>query len=272
VRRSGTSELTALDVIKGLSILVMVTDHVGYYFFPEQLWFRSFGRIDFPVWFFLGGYARSRPQAIWTWWLGGLLLVAANIVTGMSLLPLNALFTIMLIRVWAAGLTRFMLKSQPIFWAMALLLAAGFFVTRPFTEYGTLGLIFGVFGWLARERTDAPAPALEKTCARFAVFSLVAFAILEQAIFAFSPAQFVLMAAGTGLYVWIMYSYRPRVFPDARERLGRLPVALLQFLGRQTLAIYVFHLLLFKLIVLWRHPENFMKWGTFVSKAGGAAL
>lgn len=269
--RVNSSDLTALDVIKGLSILVMVTDHVGYYFFPEQLWFRSFGRIDFPVWFFLAGYARSRPKGIWTWWAGGLLLVAANIVTGMSLLPLNAIFTIMLIRVWAEGLTTWMLRDSFRFWGVALILAAAFFVTRPFTEYGTLGLIFGVFGWLARHRLDQ-RPDRERICAQFAAFSLAAFVVLEQAIFEFSPPQFILMAVGTAFYVLVMHRYRPKVYPEARAKIGAAGVAVLQFLGRRTLEIYVFHLLLFKFIVLYNNPQNFMKWGTFVSKASSAAL
>src|SRR4051812_41239702 len=106
-----TKELTRLDLIKGLSMFVMMTDHVGYYFFPADLWFRSFGRIDFPVWFFLPGYSKSRSFE-WSWVIGGLILQAANIFAGLSLLPVNAIFTIMLIRFGVDRLAGYMTSRE----------------------------------------------------------------------------------------------------------------------------------------------------------------
>lgn len=53
-------EVTSYDLLKCAAVIIMVIDHVGFYFYPENLWFRAVGRIGFPVWFFLVGYARGR--------------------------------------------------------------------------------------------------------------------------------------------------------------------------------------------------------------------
>ena len=267
--RVETKELTALDLIKGLSMFVMMTDHVGYYFAPHELWFRSFGRIDFPVWFFLPGYSRSRAFEK-SWLIGGIILVAANIVTGFSLLPVNAIFTIMLIRFSVDRIAGYMMSDRIRFWVAAFLLAALFPVTRLFFEYGSLGLIIGVFGWLCRNRDTRPDG--DKIARQYGVFSWVAFSCLQQYMFNFDVLQFLLMSLGTGMYLVILYLYRPMSFPQAASMAAGVPAAIVRFLGRYTLEIYVFHLLLFKALNLWLHPELFMKWHLFVGAAMRAQI
>lgn len=327
-----TRELTALDLIKGLSMFVMMTDHVGYYFFPKDLWFRSFGRIDFPVWFFLPGYSKSRAFEI-SWLIGGLILLAANIVTGFSLLPANAIFTIMLIRFWTDRIVGYMtgtgvskrtgimlfvilaailaplnfivfgphdamahrpdgapsfvpaallfdaaaclaLASYVVplgrFWLTALLLAVLFPLTRIFFEYGSLALIIGVFGWLCRNKGALPAG--DRLARQYGVFCWVAFSVLQQYMFRFDVLQFLYMSLGTGMYLVILYLYRPMTFPQAASVAAGIPAAIVRFLGRYTLEIYVFHLLLFKAIHLWLQPDFFMKWHVFVGEAMHAQI
>lgn len=41
------------DLLKWIGILSMVIDHVGYIFFPEEEWFRSVGRLAFPIFAYL---------------------------------------------------------------------------------------------------------------------------------------------------------------------------------------------------------------------------
>lgn len=321
-------ELTLLDLIKGLSMFVMMTDHVGYYFFPGNLWFRSFGRIDFPVWFFLPGYSKSRSFE-WSWVIGGIILVAGNIVTGLSLLPVNAIFTIMLIRFSVDRLAGYMTSrgmrgrtalkllaamiaalvplslalltmrlpgdlqhsarmavavidaaalcwfasyaiAPARFWLAALALAISFPVTYVFFEYGSLALIIGVFGWLCRNRDARPDGG--SLARNFGIFSWLAFSALQQYMFGFDLPKFLLMSLGTGMYLVILYRYRPAVYPAAEKKAGRVPVAIVQFMGRHTLELYVFHLLLFKAIKLWYHPELFMKWGAFIGAATKAPI
>src|SRR5690606_10698014 len=92
-----TVSLTSYDLIKAAAVLLMIVDHVGYYFFPDQDWFRVFGRMCVPIWFFLIGYARSRDLSL-PLWIGLAALVVANMIAGMSIFPLNVLGTMILVR------------------------------------------------------------------------------------------------------------------------------------------------------------------------------
>jgi hypothetical protein len=322
-----TKDLTRLDLIKGLSMFVMITDHVGYYFFPTNLWFRAFGRIDFPVWFFLPGYSKSRAFE-WSWIIGGLILQVGNILAGLSLMPVNAIFTIMLIRFTVDRLAGYMLSREvrlatvykllallgavtlasygllsmhlpeglehvaetaafaidgaalcwflsyaagPLrFWLSALALAVSFPVTYIFFEYGALGLIIGVFGWLCRNRDARPEG--QSLARNFGLFCWLAFSVLQQYMFRFDVPQFLLMSLGTGMYLAILYFYRPEDYPAAQKPAWKLPAPIVRFMGRHTLELYVFHLLLFKAVKLWYHPELFMKWGAFVGAATKAPI
>lgn len=264
-----TKELTALDLIKGLSMFVMMTDHVGYYFFPTDLWFRAFGRIDFPVWFFLPGYSKSRAFEK-SWLIGGIILIAGNLITGFSLLPANAIFTIMLIRFSVDRIANYMMSDRIRFWAIAIVMAALFPVTYIFFEYGTLGIIIGVFGWLCRNRDARPDG--DRLARQYGVFCWIAFSVLQEYMFHFDPLKFALMSLGTGMYLVILYLYRPMSFPDAEKKLGWLPPAFVRFMGRHTLEIYIFHLLLFKFIKLYYHPELLLQWHMFVGAATNARI
>ena len=54
------SSITSYDILKTFAVLTMIIDHIGLYFFPDEMWWRVIGRLSFPVWLFLIGYAQSR--------------------------------------------------------------------------------------------------------------------------------------------------------------------------------------------------------------------
>lgn len=55
--------LTTLD-LKLLAVLLMVTDHIGVFFFPDQLIFRLIGRLSFPLfaWLIVNGIEHSKDR------------------------------------------------------------------------------------------------------------------------------------------------------------------------------------------------------------------
>ena len=50
------SQANSHDWLKAIAITLMVVDHIGVYFFPEEYLFRFVGRFSFPIFFFLIGY------------------------------------------------------------------------------------------------------------------------------------------------------------------------------------------------------------------------
>lgn len=219
----------------------MVVDHVGAYFFPDDLWFRAVGRSCVPLWLFLIGHARGRevPGALL---LGALALTAANAAFALPLLALNALFTIAATRLVLDRVVRAFLKNtnreRMTIVLLSLVLLVPF--TDPVAEYGTLGVLFAMMGALVRDGVrGAPLAAVAGT-------ALVAFLAYEQVVFGFTPAQAALMAAGTATAVAALYRFAPQTLPAADARLPRAASWALRLAGRRTLEIYVAHLLLFK--------------------------
>lgn len=245
------ASITSYDLLKTLAVVTMIIDHVGYYFFPDDMWWRTVGRLSFPIWFFLIGYARSRdisPRMIG----GGFVLLAGNFLAGMAILPLNILFSIAMVRVCLDWLMDRILVSKFVFWiavaALFVLILPSYFIT----EYGTQGVIAAMFGWLARNRDAPQAKAL---LLPFAVFFWVSYVLYEFIVFGLSEMQArVLMASCAGLW-FLLYSFRPREFSCPRLP---LPLAtLLRFCGRRTLEIYVAHLLVFKALAVYLGMEGF---------------
>jgi hypothetical protein len=255
-------EITSYDLLKTFAVVIMVVDHVGFYIFPDQLWWRAIGRIGFPIWFFLVGYANTRdiPPKLWA---GALILLAANFFAGMSVLPLNALVTIILIRLVIDAVMRVSLEHKASMFGIALTLAA---LVMPscywVCEYGTQALITAMFGYAMRHRSLVQGGRqANATMIGYAVFSLLTFIFLQEASFNFTLPQFIVMAAGTLSVTVMLYNFKPMIFPRLSASCPGLLRALIRFTGRHTLEIYVFHLLALKALALQVQPRRFVLFG-----------
>lgn len=254
-------DVTSYDIIKMFAVVMMICDHLGFYFFHDNLWWRAAGRIEVPIWFFLPGYAQGREIGK-SLWVGGLMLIAGNVLVGFPVFPVNALFTIILIRLLVDSIAQLADRHEVKFWVISIGLVMIYIPTNAFTEYGSLGLLMGILGWLVRN--GGKIEHGRRKTMQFLIFSFFAFIGLEQFSFEFSALQLGFMMAGTAAVMWSLFRFRPVSFPEA-VKLGRPVVWLTKFLGRNTLEVYVFHLLLFKAIILYAFPQNFLHSGLFLS-------
>lgn len=253
------SDLTSYDILKTIAVIIMIIDHIGFYFYPQEEWLRAVGRVGFPIWFFLIGHAMGRgiPPRL----LGGaMLLLAVNPMVGMALLPLNALFTIIFIRLMIDALAKRCFLNLEALLASGIVLAFMILPTAVVTEYGTAALITALFGYIMRHR-----PVIGKgggvTGALpygYAFFTWLIFVGSQQFLFGFSWPYMVMMAAGTALTILVLLHFRAAQFPDITAKLPRIAVALFHLGGRRTLEIYVIHLVLFKFMAAWLYPDVFM--------------
>ena len=46
-----------IDWLKAAAIILVAVDHIGYFFIENDHWWRVFGRLAAPTFFFLMGYA-----------------------------------------------------------------------------------------------------------------------------------------------------------------------------------------------------------------------
>lgn len=266
VKKELPRDLTSYDFLKMAAVTLMIVDHAGYYFFNDEQWFRVFGRLCVPMWFFLIGYARSRDLSS-PLWIGCAVLVLANIPSGMFILPLNILGTILIIRIILNPVMDFMLAHERFyFWRVCFALPFLYYPTRFIGEYGALGLILAIFGYLVRKKQDGTLP--EELTQQYFLYAALMFVVIQFLEFsAFSEAQIIAMCIGIVPVMGLLYFFRPLTFPALTAALPSLINALIRFMGRYTLYIYVAHLLIFKFAAMYVDPARFgfMDWTFFPS-------
>lgn len=247
-------DVTYLDIIKTIAVIIMVIDHIGYYFFSENDWFRAVGRACVPIWFFLIGYANTRelPNRLL---IGALILAVADLIILQRVFPINILVAFIVLRLTLDYIMGFLLRSRYIYALAFVLMALSFFATNIIVEYGTLGLVFAILGYVTRHKDKI----MDQTFFRKSdyivtiIFSFVIFCVLQNAQFGFSTVQFCVMATFTATAMAALITIRPMTFPQIK---GKTAVQFLQYCGRNTLDIYVAHLLAFKVIIFVIYALN----------------
>ncbi|MCB1681199.1 MAG: hypothetical protein KDI61_03035 [Alphaproteobacteria bacterium] len=254
--------LTSYDFLKALALVLMLIDHTGHHFYPDEMWFRVLGRLCVPIWFFLIGYARTTalPPRLW---IGGVLVVLSALVAGQYLFPLDILFTIAAARALRPDLTVRATQSPENLrgWFLLLFLAA--VPTGLLVEYGTMGLLFVLHGFICRNR-DALKERLMLRHVRLFVFATyLTFGLQEGLLLpSLNLAQTVVLLGGLAGIAVLLNSFRPAEYPVLTQRVTRPVVFLLQIMGRRTLELYVLHILVFRGICMALYPESyaFLNW------------
>lgn len=237
----------------------MVVDHIGQFFYPEYVWFRVFGRFCVPMWFFLIGYAKTRkvqPEI----WIGGVVLVLSSFIAGQYIFPVTILFTLGFCRLLIDPVMRRALQSYETLFGMLLLVFFLGIPTFPLVEYGTLGLMFVMLGYLARNRENItvglPARLLFWICC-FAAFTLSQILLMTE----LTQIHIMVLWAGMAVVAVILYFFRPQTYKISGTVLS-VSRPVFHLLGRRTLYVYVLHLLLFRAVAMWINPVQygFMEW------------
>lgn len=249
--RGPTLFITRLDVIKACALVIMIIDHIGHFFFADDLMWRAVGRIGLPVWFFMAGYSRPKrwldPHLV----IGGIVLSVAYVLTMDRLWPQNALISILLVH----GQTLCFLSVKPqwdrlthvVKIACLIIYAAVLCVLTPvsslFWEYGSLALLMGVCGLLKRDSSGLSAMVVT-LCTVALTYLVIAFQI---SIFQFTGATAIVSSLGIAALMAVLY------LADLRHVYTGHQSSLLRLMGRYTLEFYVGHLLLFMAIYYFLH-------------------
>ena len=246
--------LTSYDLLKSLALILMLVDHIGYFFFPDESWFRVIGRLSVPIWFFLSGYANTR-QVQSVIWIGALVVAFSTVVSGEYILPFNILISLAIARLWIDRIMAGALQSYESFAGMFFLLFFLSFPTMFLFEYGTMALMFTVMGYLRRHKEGVSINnfALFGFLAAIAIFYTVISGLL---ITAFSSVQMWFLTAGMVFLMVVLFTFQGREYAGVSKRLGVL-VAPLKIMGRHTLFIYALHLLVFRCVALFLDDDRF---------------
>lgn len=225
---------------KLVALVFMTVDHVGAFWFPEELWWRAVGRVFVPIWFFLVGHAlRYEPRGDTLLW--ALVLAVLNPFLGLTAFPLNTLMTILgiqcvLQRVEAQQL----LARNPL---VLVLIAILFLLPSLFLlEYGTLALLFALLGYARRSG--------QMSLLRGGVMAVAAYGMyvgMMLVSFAFTVPQALVVISGTAVMVLLMLRFEHR--PMNCPRMLTVP---LRFVAQHSLQYYVLHRVLMQVVGVLR--------------------
>ena len=188
------------------------------------------------------------------------MLIISSLVVGQAIFPLNILVTIMIIRLLLDTVMRFALGNlQSVFLtilAMAVLILPTFLIF----DYGTQAFLFAIFGYFVRHQGKTGFS--RESILIFMAASFLIYVVFQQISFGINDnVELYTMGAGVLLVCFLLSAFESKLYPDLTRRLPGFVTSGLKLMGRQTLEIYVIHLLLFKVVGLWLFSERFPLFG-----------
>ncbi len=246
-------DVTAHDLLKTFAIITMIIDHAGFFFFDNQEEMRLIGRLSSPVWFFLIGYALHSKAEIrlWVWGfilLGGMAYMKYDLSpqNGISLLPLNIIFMFLVIRLSRGFVmkraTMDFEKLIGVFWLLALLIIPSKF----FFEYGAVGYMFALAGYMARRKDSLDNISITQIYG-FMMLSVTAYTAMMWYEIGFDTLNTGFLFLMLTCVCLPLIHFKPHTFERKSTFLSVIKYPLF-LTGRRTLEIYVLHLLLFMYI------------------------
>jgi len=250
-----TTNLTSYDFLKFLTLSFMIVDHIGAFFFPEELWWRVIGRLGFPAWFFLAGYSKGH-QIGQTLWIGAALLIASNVAFGQYMFPMNALVSFICIRLLMTHYYRAVFANWEILIYVCVAFLALSLPTNYLFEYGTLVFLMAMFGYAVRNKDDLRIGKFGRIV--FCIFATFSVILLQVVTFAFSVEQSILCTVLLSLASVILFFFKADEYPELTKKMPSFITSIIQFGGRYTLEVYVFHLMAIKAYLLYKDYGHYL--------------
>lgn len=148
-------DCNSYDIAKCIAIIAMVIDHIGMFFYPEQVTFRLIGRIAFPIFLFLIGYSQkfiNKRDIILLMIVMAALDCWLCVESTFFTVSLSTILPVIVISRWICGYMQNWFRTNLI--KSFLLLAMYNLVFGLFFMFGTFGCLFIICGDLRRNNIN----------------------------------------------------------------------------------------------------------------------
>ncbi len=246
--------LTSYDLLKTFALVLMIFDHVGYYFFPEHLWLRALGRLSAPVWLFLIGYAQSRDFSP-RMWIGIALMALSAVAVGQALLPLTILATMLVARAILDPVMNIVRRQPQTLYFFAAIFFVGTFFTYQVLEYGTEVFMIVMLGYMVRHRDELPFK--KDQIFQFMLVATTAHMFFQTLVFfTFSSAQMGFVVLASLALMSGLLKFRGCEYAALTKKMPAPVTWFCQLCGRRSLEIYVLHIAIFRFVALYLGVEG----------------
>lgn len=237
-----SNEVSSQDMFKAIALLTMIIDHIGLYFYPNELWMRAIGRVAAPIWLFFVGYNYKSGSSYLSqiFFLAILLQSIAILYGNVYIFPLDVLFTVIIALVVLDYYERCYKAESIRIFLLAILVLIFYPYTKYITQYGILGVYMSIWGYNYKHNIGNKLQ--ESMLAFMLIFitqsSTFGFKILEEIIF-------VLLLCPL---IYALYIYKPITL-----NINGTSKYIINFVARYSLYVYFFHLVF---IIIYKYITN----------------
>ena len=247
------------DWLKTMAIILVVIDHIGYFFIEDADWWSVLGRLAAPSFFFLLGYAQTKAVPFHWIWLAVILTLLDSWNTDWDRIAPNILFSLAFIRIVRPYVLIFM---QNYGWLAFIFLVVALFGMLPIAtnlvDYGAEGWLWAVFGLCQRLYMEEKLPTnvgetaqkvnLKRMRLLAGFVATVIYIWQEQQEFLFSQIHFIAFVIGISILTLSLNQFLRGL---SSIQPPKFIANLLCFIGRHTLEIYAIQLAGSELLIQW---------------------
>lgn len=234
------------DYLKIIAIVLMIIDHLWFFFFPDALWMRLLGRGAFPIFLTLvwlsGSYRRRRDLVI-----GAIIVQIPIIIYSLthhtySFLTLNILWSIIIAR----AIIYLLQKNKDIkrYIAVSCLLLPFLPITEIVFDYGAFAIYFALRWAMLQEKRDI------LTTSMYGAIVWALLMIFSIANFGFDYAQQEIIRVYAIIHMILMYIVQ---YKNYSIHIHKKRDTIVYKIAKNALLIYIIHICAFVIIksILW---------------------
>ncbi len=233
------------DYLKIIAIVLMIIDHLWFFFFPEALWMRLLGRGAFPIFLTLvwlsGNYKRRRDLFLWAMITQIPIAIYAISNELYGFLTLNILRSIIIAR---ASIYILHTKETKRYITISLALLPILPLTQLAFDYGAFAIYFAIRWAMLHQKKTTIITSLYGA----SIWTLMM--IFSIPSFHFTATQQTAVRIYAGIHIILMYilqyqNFTIHIHPKRDKTIHRI--------AKKALIIYIIHLTIFVIIkaILW---------------------
>lgn len=223
-------------MFKILAFVLMLIDHLGFYFFQTS-WFRTIGRLSFPIFAILHGISfKSTTSRTNLLIYGSLTAISSFIILNIPIFPLNILFAFFIFDMFFEEISKLYYDNILV---GIFLLFFGIVFCSVFSfglEYGLYALLFMIVG---KNFSKIGTNIIDIL---FSLTTFISYIFIQSTRFELTKWQVVFFVCGM-LFIYLkMCRFKIREYYHLKSN------KILLFISRYSLELYFLHILVFSII------------------------